>query len=79
MKKKYYVQKTEEIEVDEPTFEKLAGLHANHYVGSSGDYQNALDRAEAITGMKTCEGTKDWEVGITAIYTEEGIPVFEMA
>ena len=80
MKRRYYVQKTEIIEVDEPIFEKLARLHTDNSMpwAEAKDYQEAIDRAEAITGVKVCEGIKDWEEGITAIYTEEGTPIFEM-
>jgi hypothetical protein len=80
MKRKYYVQKIEMIEVDEPTFEKLVRCHSSYYPewANENDYEEAIDRAETITGEKVCEGVEDWEVGITGIYTEDGIPVFEM-
>lgn len=80
MKKKYYVQKTEMIEVDEPAFEKLAKIYTDISMpyAKAEDYQEAINRAEAITGIKVRKSTKDWGEGITAIYTEEGTPIFEV-
>lgn len=75
MKKKYYVQKTEMIEADEPIFEKLANDPLNC---SPEDFEEAIARIEAITGEKVCEGIEEWEEGITDIYTEDGVQVFGM-
>ena len=82
MKRKYYVQTTKMIEVDDPLFEKLARCHSKgstEWAGATeNDYEEAMKRVEAITGEKICDGIESWEVGITGVYTEEGIPVFEM-
>lgn len=75
MKKKYYVQKTEVIEVDEPIFEKLANSHVDDLTDE--DFEEAIARIEAITGEKVRKGIKDWwKEGITDIYTEDGTLVF---
>lgn len=76
MKKKYYVQKTEMIEVDEPIFEKLANSRIDDLTDE--DFEEAIARIEAITGEKVCEGIEEWEEGITDIYTEDGVQVFGM-
>lgn len=75
MKRRYYVQKTEMIEVDEPIFEKLAD---DPMSCSAEDFEEAFSRIEAITGEKVCDGLEDWEEGITDVYTEDGIKVFGM-
>lgn len=75
MKRRYYVQKTEMIEVDEPIFEKLAD---DPLSCSTEDFEEAIARIEAITGEKVCGGIEDWEEGITDVYTEDGIKVFGM-
>ena len=78
MKRRYYVQKTEMIEVDEPIFETLSAIHAANEVAEPELYEEAVKRLEAITGEKVCEGIEDWEVGITDIYTEDGITIFNL-
>ena len=80
MKRKYYVQTTKMIEVDDPLFEKLARCHSKGSTerANENDYEEAMERVEAITGEKICDGIESWEVGVTGVYTEEGIPVFEM-
>lgn len=55
MKRRYYVQKTEMIEVDEPIFEKLAD---DPMSCSAEDFEEAFSRIEGITDVYTEDGIK---------------------
>lgn len=78
MKKKYYVTKVEEIEVDEPIFETLSATHAVHGIASASKYEEAMHRLEAITGEKVIDGNDPFDVGICGLYNENNEAIFEL-
>lgn len=76
MKRKYYVTKVEEIEADEPIFEKLVSSRFEDLTGK--DFEEAIRRLEDITGERVMDGDDPFQVGICGLYDENNEAVFEL-
>lgn len=76
MKRKYYVTKVEEIEADEPIFEKLVNSRLENLTGE--DFEEAIRRLEDITGERVMDGDDPFQVGICGLYDENNEAVFEL-
>lgn len=76
MKRKYYVTKVEEIEADEPIFEKLVNSRFEDLTGE--DFEEAIRRLEDITGERVMDGDDSFQVGICGLYDENNKAVFEL-
>ncbi len=76
MKRKYYVTKVEEIEADEPIFEKLVSSRFEDLTGK--DFEEAIRRLEDITGERVIDGDDPFQVGICGLYDENNEAVFEL-
>lgn len=76
MKRKYYVTKVEEIEADEPIFEKLVNSRFEDLTGE--DFEEAIRRLEDITGERVMDGDDPFQVGICGLYDENNEAVFEL-
>lgn len=76
MKRKYYITKMEEIEADEPIFEKLANSRFEDLAGK--DFEEAIRRLETITGEKVIDGIDPFQVGICGLYDENNEAIFEL-
>lgn len=76
MKRKYYITKVEEIEADEPIFEKLVNSRFEDLTGE--DFKEAIRRLEDITGERVVDGDDPFQVGICGLYDENNEAVFEL-
>ena len=68
--------KVEEIEADEPIFEKLVNSRFEDLTGE--DFEEAIRRLEDITGEKVMDGDDPFQVGICGLYDENNEAVFEL-
>lgn len=76
MKRKYYITKVEEIEADEPIFEKLVSSRCEDLTGE--DFEETIRRLEDITGERVMDGDDPFQVGICGLYDENNEAVFEL-
>ena len=80
MKIKVYVDRMVEVEIDNPTIEKLVELHRANPLnsGTAEEYQTAMECIEKATGIPMYDEYINLSSDhILAAYAEDSTPIFE--